>query len=894
MNRHARTMAVAVLCAVSCLGAVAAASVLTWLDPDPAAMPPLPTAPPVAGSPSTPARQGPTAAGSPVATQPSPGPASQTTDGALQLADGTLCPLTHTDVKAVISGFIARVTVTQQFVNPTSDRVEAVYTFPLPQHAAVDDLTMTTGGRVVRGVIARRDEARRLYERAREAGHTAALLEQERPNVFTQSVANIPPQGPVTIEISYVDLLDYDEGRYAFVFPMVVGPRYVPGSPTGTSGGGWSPGTTRVPDASRITPPVAGVHVGQKGTRAGHDIALSVRLDAGVPIRSIDATSHETAIERPTPRTATVRLLDEHEIPNRDFVLTYDTSGNQIEEALLAHAPVGRAGGAFALILQPPDRVPEEEVTSRELVFVLDTSGSMSGHPVETAKAVMRRAIASLRAADTFNLITFAGHTRVLFARPVSPTVAHVEQALAWLDGQAGAGGTEMMAAIRAALGDADPGVAVTAPATGEAVPATALPGAPVRIVCFMTDGYVGNDMEIIGEIQKHPHARVFSFGIGSSVNRFLLDGMAQAGRGEVEYVTRAVDAEAAANRFYERVHTPVLTDISVDWGALPVEQLTPSRIPDLFAARPLVLLGRYRQAASGVVTLRGTQAGRPFTRRIDVVLPAADPRHQVVSQLWARRQIGELMARDWTGAQRGTPAPDLQEQITQLGLDFRLMTPYTALVAVEEQVVVEHGRRRTIQVPVEMPHNVSAEGVFGEMAKAQALSSAMRVGGNLAPSPAAAVPGGVVGGVVGGVPSAPPSPALPLPIARQRPETVMSVDPARRPSAIDTTLAAKLHVSLLRIVECSQSLDASKATAPDCQGQVHTHVDVRVFLAAAAGPDLTRRLEQAGLELIKPAGGDRITARVVRGRVAVGQLAALAALPEVTLIASAGAGDGR
>jgi Ca-activated chloride channel family protein len=887
---------VAVLCAVSCLGAVAAASVLTWLEPDPAAMPPLPTAPPVAGGPSTPARQGPTAAGSPVATQPSPGPASQTTDGALQLADGTLCPLTHTDVKAVISGFIARVTVTQQFVNPTSDRVEAVYTFPLPQHAAVDDLTMTTGGRVVRGVIARREEARRLYERAREAGHTAALLEQERPNIFTQSVANIPPQGPVTIEISYVDLLDYDEGRYAFVFPMVVGPRYVPGSPTGTSGGGWSPDTTRVPDASRITPPVAGVHVGQKGTRAGHDIALSVTLDAGVPIESIDAISHETAIERPTARTATVRLLNEQEIPNRDFVLTYDTSGNRIQDALLAHAPAGPAGGgAFALILQPPDRVPEEDVTSRELVFVLDTSGSMNGYPIETARAVMRRAIASLRAGDTFNLITFAGHTRVLFRRPVAPTVAHVEQALAWLDGQAGAGGTEMMAAIRAALGDAEPGIAVTAASAGEAVPATTLPDAPVRIVCFMTDGYVGNDMEIIGEIQKHPHARVFSFGIGSSVNRFLLDGMAQAGRGEVEYVTRADDAEAAANRFYERVHTPVLTDISVDWGTLPVEQLTPARIPDLFAARPLILLGRYRQASSGVVTLRGTQAGRPFTRRIDVTLPAAKSRHETVSQLWARRRIGELMARDWTGAQRGTPAPDLQEQITQLGLDFRLMTPYTSFIAVEEQVVVEAGRRRTIQVPVDMPHNVSAEGVFGEMAKAQAISSAVRVGGTVSPSAAAVVPGGVVGGIVGGVPSAPPSPALPLPVARQRPqETITSADAARRPSAIDTTLAAKLHVSLLEIVECSQPLAARRASAPDCQGKEHTHVEVKVVLAATAGPDLVRRLEQAGLELTKPAGGDRNTARVVTGRIAVGQLAKLAALAEVTLIASAGVGGDR
>ncbi len=577
---------------------------------------------------------------------------------------------------------------------------------------------------MVRGLIKRREEARRLYEQAREAGRTAALLEQERPNIFTQSVANIPPHTPVTIEISYLELVDYDAGRYAFVFPMVVGPRYIPGRPAGRAGTGWSPDTTRVPDASRITPPVAGVHVGKKGSRAGHDIGLSVRLDAGVPIQSISSPTHEIDVEQASARSAVVRLRNQKDIPNRDFVLLYDTSGSRIEDAVLAHAPRGEQGGYFGLILQPPDRVADEDVAPRELVFVLDTSGSMSGYPIETAKAVMRRAIRSLRVGDTFNLVTFAGDTRVLFDEPVQATMRNVELALAFLDGQRGGGGTEMMKAIRVALGERFGTSSCEPP---DACGARAMrPSGAIRVVCFMTDGYVGDDLAIIGEVQRHPDARVFGFGIGSAVNRFLLEGMSRAGRGEVEFVLRAEEAEAAADRFYERINAPVLTDITIDWGALPVADLAPARIPDLFAARPLVIVGRYTQAASGTITLRGMRAGRPFSRAITVQLPADAPGARAIAQLWAREQIEALSAGDWTGAQRGAMRPDLQEQITQLGLKFRLMTAFTAFVAVEERTVVEGGERRTIHVPVEMPANVSVEGVFGEVSALQASKQAV------------------------------------------------------------------------------------------------------------------------------------------------------------------------
>jgi Ca-activated chloride channel homolog len=620
--------------------------------------------------------------------------ASTVTQGSLQVlsAEGNValqCPLKHTDVKAEISGFLSRVMVTQEFENPFKDKIEAVYTFPLPHNAAVDDMTMRVGERLVRGHIKRREEARAVYEAARNAGQVASLLDQERPNIFTQSVANISPGEKVTITISYVETLKYENGSYEFVFPMVVGPRYIPGTPTGQQGGGFAPDTTKVPDASRITPQPA-----PPGTRAGHDIAIEVTLDAGVPIDSLKSTLHEIESERLTPHSSMIRLRSRNEIPNKDFILKYDVAGGKIEDALLTHR--GNNGGFFSFILQPPERVTAEEVTPKEIVFVIDTSGSMQGFPLEKAKESMKLALDGLYPQDTFNLITFAGDTHILFPEPVRATQANLRKAQQFLASRSGGGGTEMMKAIRAALDPSDQ-------------------QNHIRIVCFMTDGYVGNEMEIISEIQQHANARVFSFGIGSSVNRFLLDKMAEHGRGEVEYVSLQDDGSAAARRFHERIRNPLLTDISVDWGGLPVADVYPKRIPDLFSAKPLVLTGRYTGNGSGTLLLKGKLAGKDFVKAIAITLPESEPRRDVLAKLWARTRIEDLMAGDYHGAQRGNMNGDLRETITQLGLEYRLMTQFTSFVAFEDVVITEGGQPRRVEVPVEMPEGVSYKGVFGE-----------------------------------------------------------------------------------------------------------------------------------------------------------------------------------
>ncbi len=598
-----------------------------------------------------------------------------------------ICPLKHTDVRASISGALARVTVTQEFSNPSREAIEAVYKFPLPSQSAVDDMGMQIGARTIAGRIKLREEARAIYDAARAAGQTAALLDQERPNIFTQSVTNIPPGGAVKIVIRYVEVVPYEDGSYAFTFPAVVGPRYITRD--------WR---TRVPDAPNVTP-----NRTPQGTRAGHDIGIEVTLDAGAALEGISSPTHETDVRRIDAHRATAKLRDAATIPNKDFILKYTVAGQKISDAVLAHADA--RGGFFTLLLEPPARVAPAEITPKEIVFVLDTSGSMMGFPIEKAKEAMKLAMDSLNPRDTFNLITFSGDEHILFPKPVPATPENVRQAQAFLLSREGRGGTEMMKAIRAAL---DP--------SGRQD--------HIRIACFMTDGEVGNDMEILAEVQRHPNARVFAFGIGSSVNHFLLDNMARYGRGEVEYVSLNDDGSAAARRFHERVHSPVLTDVSIDWGGLPVADVYPKRIPDLFSARPVAIYGRYSGAARGTIRLRGKVNGREFERAIAVDLPAAQPEHDAVATLWARNKVEDLMSQDWLGAQRGAYRPELRRQVEQLGLDYRLMTQFTSFVAVEETRVVEGGKPRVIEVPVEMPEGVSYEGVYGRGEPMRAMAS--------------------------------------------------------------------------------------------------------------------------------------------------------------------------
>ena len=597
-----------------------------------------------------------------------------------------VCPLKHTDVHARTAFFLADVTVTQQFQNPLEDTIEAVYTFPLPEKAAVYRMEMKIGGRVIRGLIKEREEARRIYEAAREAGQAASLLDQERPNIFTQSVANIPPGETVDITIRYTERLPLLDGEYTFMFPMVVGPRYMPADRTGSGGG-------PVPGANRIAPPVIA-----EGKRAGHDISLTLAFMHG--ITGYRSVLHEVN-EAPSRDGAalTLELAGKKTIPNRDFVLKYRLPDDEIQPQAITMRDDGH-GGFFALLLQPPADVAPAEITPKEMIFVIDCSGSMRGFPLVKAKKTMRMCIEGMNPNDTFNLVSFAGGTGYCFPQSVANTEANRQQARAYLGRLQGGGGTEMMGAIRAAL---QPPV----------------PEGRLRVVCFMTDGYIGNDREIIGEVRKSAKgARVFSFGIGNSVNRYLIEGMARAGRGAAEVVTLESKSDKAAGRFHKRIQSPLLTGITVDFGHLPVSEVEPApeNIPDLFAGEPLVLVGKLEREAEGTVTLRGETAEGPYETRVPVALrgePAGKTNgSRLLPQLWARERIARLALERLTA--QAAEAERCNDTIERLGLEYELVTEFTSFVAVEERVVREGGELKRVEVPVEMPDGVSYEGVFG------------------------------------------------------------------------------------------------------------------------------------------------------------------------------------
>lgn len=601
------------------------------------------------------------------------------------------CPLEHTDVTCQISGYVSRVKVTQIFKNPYKQKIEATYTFPLSENGAVDDMVMKVGKRTIRGTIKKREQAKQIYDQARAAGHVAALLDQQRTNIFTQSVANIEPGESVEITLQYVELLKYDAGKFTFTFPTVVGPRFIPGSASGQKGTGWAADTDLVPDASQITPPVT-----PSGTRAGHDISINVVIDAGVPLQNIDSKLHDVNIQKSGPDGAVVSLKDKQTIPNKDFVLSWDVASTQLKSGYLTHKDASGKSGFFTLMLLPPKRVTAENVSGKEMIFLIDCSGSQNGAPLEKAKETLSYIVDHMNAQDTFQIIAFSNGQTILFDKPKPVTKEMKATAQTFIDHLQANGGTWMGPAIEATI-------------------AIAADDHRLRIVTFMTDGYVGNDMEILSMIHKHREtSRWFSFGTGNSVNRFLIDGMAKEGGGEADYVLLNSSAAEVGKKFYDRISSPVLTDVCLDFGKLQVKEVYPKEISDVWAERPLYFKGRYLTPGKGTITLTGFAAGKPYKQTLDVDFPAANSKNEVLSSIWARAKVDRLMSEDWAAAQTNNINKELKEEIVKTALQYHIMTNYTSFVAVEEKTVTKGGTATQVTVPVEMPEGVSQEHVFG------------------------------------------------------------------------------------------------------------------------------------------------------------------------------------
>ena len=584
-------------------------------------------------------------------------------------------PLKHTEVKAEIAGYIANVQVRQQFHNPYDVKIEAVYVFPLPHNAAINEFVMTIGERRIRGVIREREEAERIYDEAKRQGYVASLLTQERPNVFRQSVANIEPGRQIDVTIRYFHTLAYDDGWFEFVFPMVVGPRFNPPGFTdgiGAVARGRSGISNQRTEVEHLKP----------NERSGHDLALQVDLDAGVPIEETLCRSHAVTRETVTPERLTVALAPNDRIPNKDFVLRYRVAGDRIKSGLLTHRD--ERGGYFTLMVLPPAELTELRRQPLELVFVLDCSGSMSGQPIQQAKAAVERALRRLQPGDSFQLINFSFSAAQLGSRPLEATPENVRRGLAYLRTLEGEGGTMMMAGIKAALD---------------------FPHDPrrLRFVCFLTDGFIGNDTEILEQTQTRLGvARIFSFGVGSAPNRYLLDHLAKLGRGAVAYLGLRDDASAVMDRFFERIGHPAMTDVQIDWGTMQVSEVFPVRLPDLFVGRPLLVTGRFQGAEDTAVRIHGQAAGQP----VELSLPASlnDPaaNHPALASVWARMKIADL-----SDLAPHKPSRDVVGEIRQVALDYALMSAYTAFVAVDSSQRTRGAEATTVPVAVPVPEGV-------------------------------------------------------------------------------------------------------------------------------------------------------------------------------------------
>jgi Ca-activated chloride channel family protein len=576
-------------------------------------------------------------------------------------------PLKETSARIDIAGVIAKVDVTQVYQNEGSRPLEAIYVFPGSNRSAVFGMEMTIGERKIVAKIEKKDQARELYERAKSEGKSASLLEQHRPNVFQMNVANIMPGDRITVKLSYTELLVPEEGVYELVYPTVVGPRYANGA-SGT-------------DERWTQNPYLG-----EGEKAPYAWDLSARIDAGMPIEAVTSPSH-TVSPRFSGTNRVAIEVDDETGGNRDFVLRYRLAGRAIQTGLLTFEGDGES--FFLMMMQPPERPAANAIPPREYIFVLDVSGSMSGFPMETSKAVMRKLLAGLKPQDRFNLLLFAGGNTVMAERSVRATRANVERAMSIIERQRGGGGTEIIPAMERAL----------AMPRDEEMSTS---------IVLLTDGYVSVERKVFDLIRKNLNrANVFPFGIGSSVNRHLIEGMARSGMGEPFVVLDASHAAAEGERFARYIESPVLTDVGVHYDGFDAYDVEPSTIPDLFSERPIVVFGKYRGRAEGRIAVEGRNAAGAFSHALSVAdaLPSKD--NAALRWLWARHRIANLSDVGQLGRD-----PSIDEEITKLGLRYSLMTEHTSFVAIDSEKRNHEGSVATVEQPLPLPQGVSANAV--------------------------------------------------------------------------------------------------------------------------------------------------------------------------------------
>ena len=578
-------------------------------------------------------------------------------------------PLQHTAVAAKIAGNISRVEVTQTFANPYNKPLEAVYKFPLPDEAAVDDMEIRIGDRLIKGMIEKRDTARQIYEEAKQEGRTAGLLEQERANIFTQSLANILPGEQIHVTIRYTNSLKFEGGDYEFVFPMVVAPRYMGD-------------TSEQSDSAQLNPPLL------PADRPGQDIEVGVEIDAGVPVSMVHSPTHEVAVTQAS-FTVRVQLANKNTIPNKDLILRYRVASAATQATVLTQG--NDQGGHFATYLIPAIEYDSSEIVPKDVVFLVDTSGSQAGAAIEQSKELMRQFINGLNPQDTFTIMDFASTAKKLSEQPLANTPANREKAMDYVNSLQANGGTELMNGINTVLN---------------------FPPAPegrLRSLVLLTNGLIGNDQQVLGAVQKRLQRgnRVYTFGVGSSTNHFLINRLAEIGRGTAEVLPPSEPAQKVATEFFQEINNPVLTNVEISWLGNGTEpEIYPLAAPDLFANQPLVLYGKKEDGMGGKLRITGTVAGGKGYEKILPVNFNQVSGQSPVAQLWGRARIKDLMNQIHFGE-----TPDLVKAVTDTALTYRLLSEYTAFVAVTEEVRT-NGQQNSFreEVAVELPEGMSRD----------------------------------------------------------------------------------------------------------------------------------------------------------------------------------------
>lgn len=584
-------------------------------------------------------------------------------------------PLKETKVTTNINGTIAETFVTQTYTNEGTSPLNARYVFPASTKVTVHGMKMTIGNQVITAQIKEREEAREEYEEAKSEGKSASLLEQQRPNVFTMDVANVMPGDNIAIELHYTEMITPSEGVYQFVFPTVTGPRYV--NPNQE--------TTQDSDQWTATPYL------EDGRTAEGKYDIVVNLSTGVPITDMKCKSHSLNVDFSSETSAQLTLADpEHYAGDRDFILNYKLTGEELSSGLMLYT--GEEENFFMLTVQPPERFASEDIPPREYIFVLDVSGSMYGYPLDTAKGLIKDLVSNLRKTDSFNLILFSSDIYQMSPQSLPATRKNIRAAMRLIDEQEGGGGTLLSTALESAL-------------------ATPANENMARNIITITDGYISDEKNVFQIIHQNLNTTsFFSFGIGDAVNRYLIDGIAKAGQGESFVVTDSADAAETASRFRTYIEAPILTDINVSYDGFDVYDVEPAAASTLFAQKPVVLFGKWRGEPEGSIRLTGRTGKEEYQQGISVTGIQPLEANQAIRYLWARSRVERLT--DYGCNTRTVDA--VKQEITTLGLNYSMITPYTSFIAVTDVIRNTDGTGTDVDQPLPLPSNVSNFAVGG------------------------------------------------------------------------------------------------------------------------------------------------------------------------------------